>query len=57
MLRLYFGIGGDKDGLTLEAIGNRYNVTRERVRQIKEAALKKLRDPLLDDRLRAWAEN
>ena len=56
VLRLYYGIGGDK-GLTLEEIGTQFRLTRERVRQIKEAALKKLRDPRFDDRLRAWAEN
>jgi RNA polymerase primary sigma factor len=42
VLRLYFGIGEDIP-YTLEEIGIRLNLTRERVRQIKETGLKKLR--------------
>ena len=41
-MRLYFGIGHEK-ALTLEEIGQRFDLTRERVRQIKEKALRKLR--------------
>ncbi len=40
--RLYFGIGRESP-MTLEEIGNEYELTRERVRQIKEKALRKLR--------------
>ncbi len=40
--RLYFGIGREHP-LTLEEIGHRFGLTRERVRQIKEKALRKLR--------------
>lgn len=40
--RLYFGIGRDH-AMTLEEIGQRFGLTRERVRQIKERALRKLR--------------
>ena len=40
--RLYFGIGREHP-LTLEEIGKRFGLTRERVRQIKEKALRKLR--------------
>ncbi len=40
--RLYFGIGHEHP-LTLEEIGQRFDLTRERVRQIKEKALRKLR--------------
>ena len=40
--RLYFGIGREHP-LTLEEIGQRFRLTRERVRQIKEKALRKLR--------------
>ncbi len=40
--RLYFGIGREHP-LTLEEIGQGYGLTRERVRQIKEKALRKLR--------------
>lgn len=34
-----FGLGGDSDRKTLEAIGEKYGITRERVRQIEQAAL------------------
>ena len=40
--RLYFGIGRESP-MTLEEIGQEYELTRERVRQIKEKALRKLR--------------
>ena len=40
--RLYFGVGREHP-LTLEEIGLRFDLTRERVRQIKEKALRKLR--------------
>ncbi len=42
VLRLYFGIG-QEHALTLEEIGERFHLTRERVRQIKEKAIRKLR--------------
>lgn len=42
IIRLYFGIGHELP-LTLEEIGNQLHLTRERVRQIKEKALRKLR--------------
>lgn len=42
IIRLYFGIGRELP-LTLEEIGNQMHLTRERVRQIKEKALRKLR--------------
>lgn len=41
VLLTYFGIGCSP--MTLEEIGNRFNLTRERVRQIKEKAVKRLR--------------
>jgi RNA polymerase primary sigma factor len=42
ILRLYFGLDGE-DPMTLEDIGTLLRITRERVRQIKEKALLKLR--------------
>lgn len=42
----YFGLGNE-DELTLEEIGNKYGLTKERVRQIKEKALIKLRSSAL----------
>jgi RNA polymerase primary sigma factor len=42
VLRLHFGLGLDREH-TLEEIGSRFSVTRERVRQIEHGALQKLR--------------
>lgn len=42
ILRLYFGLGYEHP-MTLEEIGERFNLTRERIRQIKEKALQRLR--------------
>ncbi len=44
ILRLHFGLR-DEDPLTLEEIGSHFSLTKERVRQIKEKALCKLRHP------------
>jgi len=44
IVRLYFGLD-DHEALTLEQIGELMNLTRERVRQLKERALNKLRHP------------
>lgn len=43
VIRLSFGIGNNQKA-TLEEIGERFNLTRERIRQIKETALRKLRN-------------
>ena len=48
--RLYFGIG-HKHPKTLDEIGRRFGLTRERVRQIKERALRKLRQKHRRDEL------
>jgi RNA polymerase primary sigma factor len=42
VIRLYFGFDGD-DEMTLEEIGQRLGITRERVRQIKEKGLERIR--------------
>ena len=44
ILRLRFGIG-EKSDFTLEEVGQRFAVTRERIRQIEAKALRKLRSP------------
>ena len=41
IIECYFGLGGEK--MTLEMIGEEFNLTKERVRQIKEKAIRKLR--------------
>ena len=51
--RLYFGIGRENP-LTLEEIGQRFDLTRERVRQIKEKALRKLRMTHRREELRVY---
>jgi len=56
IIKLYFGIGYDKQH-TLDEIADRYNVTRERVRQIKERAIKRLRHPSREERLKNFIED
>lgn len=43
IIECYFGINTESEGMTLEAIGERYGLTKERIRQIKEKAIRKLR--------------
>lgn len=53
VITLYFGINRLKP-MTLEEIGNRFNLTRERVRQIKEKAIRRLRHASRSRRLKAF---
>ena len=53
VVRLYFGLGQEHP-LTLEEIGERFNLTRERVRQIKEKAIRRLRHASRSRTLRAF---
>ena len=53
VIRLFFGIGG-KQGLTLDEIGNIFDLTRERVRQLKEKAIRRLRQKSRSKLLRAY---
>lgn len=43
IIECYFGINTDCEPMTLEAIGEKYNLTKERIRQIKKKAIRKLR--------------
>tara|TARA_B100001250_G_scaffold412745_2_gene444795 strand:+ start:1376 stop:2203 length:828 start_codon:yes stop_codon:yes gene_type:complete len=55
IIRLYFGLKGEEP-MTLDQIGARFCLTRERVRQIKEKALLRLRHPSRSERLRAYSK-
>lgn len=43
IIESYFGINTESEPMTLEAIGEKYSLTKERIRQIKEKAIRKLR--------------
>jgi RNA polymerase primary sigma factor len=53
VIKLYFGLNKEHS-LTLEEIGERFNLTRERVRQIKEKAIRRLRHASRSKNLRAY---
>jgi len=53
VIRLYFGLDRDHS-LTLEEIGEKFHLTRERVRQIKEKAIRRLRHATRSKQLRAY---
>jgi RNA polymerase primary sigma factor len=53
ILRLYYGINCERSS-TLEEIAVRYDLTRERVRQIKERAIKRLKHPSRNMALRKF---
>jgi len=43
VIKMFFGIGVQE--MTLDEIGEKYGLTRERVRQIKEKAIRRLKHP------------
>ncbi|WP_207538664.1 RNA polymerase sigma factor RpoD [Sabulicella rubraurantiaca] len=56
VLRMRFGIGMNTDH-TLEEVGQQFNVTRERIRQIEAKALRKLKHPSRSRKLRSFLEH
>jgi RNA polymerase primary sigma factor len=56
VIRMRFGIG-EKSDHTLEEVGRKFMVTRERIRQIEAKALRKLRHASRIKRLQSFAEN
>jgi RNA polymerase primary sigma factor len=55
VLRMRFGIGEESDH-TLEEVGQDFNVTRERIRQIEAKALRKLRHPSRSGKLKGFSD-
>ena len=53
VIKLYFGLDTD-EALTLEEIGEKFNLTRERVRQIKEKAIRRLRNTTRSKELKKY---
>jgi RNA polymerase primary sigma factor len=43
IIEYYYGLDSNYESMTLEAIGEKFNLTKERIRQIKERAIRKLR--------------
>ncbi len=56
VLRMRFGIG-EKSDHTLEEVGQNFDVTRERIRQIEAKALRRLRHPSRSKQLKNFVEN
>ena len=52
VIRAFYGIGEPE--MTLEEIGNKYGLTRERVRQIKEKAIRRLRSNTKNEMLKSY---
>jgi RNA polymerase primary sigma factor len=54
VIRLHFGLDGEKTPMDLASIGRLMDLTKERIRQIKEKAMKKLRSPERNKRLNSY---
>lgn len=55
VIKAYFGLDGDNK-MTLNEIGEKYGLTRERVRQIKERALRRMRKTAMSRKLEAYLD-
>jgi RNA polymerase primary sigma factor len=55
IIRMRFGLGAGNEH-TLEEVGNKYQVTRERIRQIQEKAIRKLKKSRYSQKLRSFAD-
>lgn len=53
VIRLRFGLGGSK-AMSLKEIGDRYNLTKERIRQIEKKAIRRLQNPARMSRLESY---
>jgi RNA polymerase primary sigma factor len=53
IIQYRFGLNG-KQPLSLQELGNRFSLTKERIRQIEQRALRKLRDPERSERLQSY---
>ena len=56
VLRMRFGIGMNQDH-TLEEVGQKFEVTRERIRQIEAKALRKLKHPIRSRKMKSFLDN
>ena len=53
IVNAYFGLDGE-NGVTIEQIGQKYDLTKERIRQIKERAIKRLQKARYSSALKAY---
>lgn len=56
VVRLFFGLTGNPGGTSLQEIGDKFGLHRERIRQIKERAVRKLRQKRSSDLLKPYQE-
>lgn len=57
IIRMRFGLAPFNGPMTLEEVGNKFLVTRERIRQIEAKALRKLKHPSKNTKLRSFLRN
>ena len=57
VLEARFGLGNTPERVTLESIGKRWGITRERVRQIEQKTLARLRHPHNSGNLRSFLDH